>query len=261
MWGCFADHHGWGPWPPCPGLLVLRNSPATLAFVDAWGAAMEAGEEALDVHAFNDLVKQGWQAPPARTWSNDSIVQWTGGGGGAAGAPVGTAAEVTAALEQVASAAAAAAAGQNAPLPGEGGAATAGAAAATAAVADAGAAGAQQAAGRVRALLRALPGAGGVSAGSSVNRAARSVPQPAPPPLPPERLLPAWGGRVALGVLSITVFPSGHVYFVQRLHELCRVPPLVVRTTHTYGGVRSKVHRLRDAGLFDDGAPYYLGPK
>lgn len=35
-----------------------------------------------------------------------------------------------------------------------------------------------------------------------------------------QRLFGGWEGRVLVGVLPLTLFPSGHVFFVQRLHEV-----------------------------------------
>ena len=81
---------------------------------------------------------------------------------------------------------------------------------------------------------------------------------PIAPPSPSSRVVAAWHGRAALGVLPLWLFPNGHAYWVQRLHELPGAPrPLVVRNTHTFGGLAAKRHRLREAGLFADGPGYY----
>ncbi|GBF97410.1 hypothetical protein Rsub_09576 [Raphidocelis subcapitata] len=86
---------------------------------------------------------------------------------------------------------------------------------------------------------------------------------------PPEgsRLIAGWHGRVLLGVLPLWQFPNGHTFFVQRLQELPGAPrPLVLRSSHVFGGPAAKRHRLREAQLFADDGDYYYsrdqgGPK
>lgn len=117
-------------------------------------------------------------------------------------------------------------------------------------------------------------GGGGTSSGPGIDTGgvfdARAAAEASglPPIAPPagSRLIPGWHGRVLVGVLPLWLVPNGHAYWVQRLHELPGAPrPLVVRATHTFGGLPAKRHRLREAQLFADGAPYFythgVGPK
>jgi hypothetical protein len=89
---------------------------------------------------------------------------------------------------------------------------------------------------------------------------ASGLPQVTPPN--GTRLMAGFQGRLLVGVLPLWLFPNGHVHWVQRLHELPGAPrPLVVRTTHVFGGLPAKRHRLREAQLFADGRDYYYSPE
>jgi len=68
-----------------------------------------------------------------------------------------------------------------------------------------------------------------------------------------------WGCNhsVAIGVLPVASFASGHTYFVQNLFEVKQVKPYAVHTTFQYGGTPGKRNRLREAMLWNDSPEYY----
>lgn len=74
-----------------------------------------------------------------------------------------------------------------------------------------------------------------------------------------DRVVWGWNHRVAIGVLPVASFASGHTFFAQRLFEVQEVPPYVVHTTFQFGGTPGKRHRLREALLWSDPPEYYSG--
>ena len=76
-----------------------------------------------------------------------------------------------------------------------------------------------------------------------------------------DRLQPMFrleGGRQLLaGVLPVSLFASGHTFFVTRMSHLMRTHPYMVHTTFQYGGAPGKKHRLREAMIWEDEPAYY----
>ncbi|KAI8466915.1 MAG: hypothetical protein J3K34DRAFT_482887 [Monoraphidium minutum] len=290
-------------------LLFLRNTPRTLAFVDAWADAADAGGARPDGHAFGELALAGWAppavaAPPPRAppppaappdVDGHLAARRAGAAAAAGGGPPPGPVDVEAMAAELARFA-------------EGAAADALAAAEARRVAGAGAA--APGAGRLppppppprRAMEDPMASdgdGGGAAAGGAPAQTRPPPPAPPPPPpplmadddevdaptptsaprpfdaaaaaaasgLPPaapppgSRLLAGWHGRLLVGVLPLWLFPNGHAYWVQRLHELPGAPrPLAVRASHAFGGLPAKRHRLREAQLFADGPAYYYDP-
>ena len=76
------------------------------------------------------------------------------------------------------------------------------------------------------------------------------------------RLIRAFGGQLLLGLLPSHLFPSGHVFFIQRaLHKLNLVP-LAVHLTFQNCDQAGKRHRMREGGLWllDTVASRYYTP-
>ena len=82
---------------------------------------------------------------------------------------------------------------------------------------------------------------------------------PKRPEIQRKRLLLGYNGTVAIGILPISTFCSGHTYFVQRMPQRLGVEPYSVHTTFQYSGAVGKTHRLREAMLWED-APSYFDP-
>jgi hypothetical protein len=66
----------------------------------------------------------------------------------------------------------------------------------------------------------------------------------------PGNLLRVYGGRLRLGLLPAHLFPSGHVFFIQRQNRALGVPPLAVHLTFQNCDQAGKRHRMREAGLW-----------
>ncbi|DBA91286.1 TPA: hypothetical protein ACH3X2_004051 [Trebouxia sp. C0005] len=76
------------------------------------------------------------------------------------------------------------------------------------------------------------------------------------PALSSSRLVRGFNDSVSVGVLPLSLFPSGHVYFTQKLHEKTQTRPCIVHATYAEGML--KRHRLREAQLWlSDAADYY----
>ena len=77
----------------------------------------------------------------------------------------------------------------------------------------------------------------------------------------PEGLQPMFrlqsGRHLLAGVLPVSLFASGHTYFVSRLAHRMRAVPYMVHTTFQYGGVQGKRHRLREAMMWEDDPEYF----
>jgi len=82
--------------------------------------------------------------------------------------------------------------------------------------------------------------------------------------LTPERLKPMFqtksGRHLMAGVLPVSLFASGHTFFVTRMAHLMRTQPYMVHTTFQYGGAQGKRHRLREAMIWEDDEAYYSQP-
>jgi hypothetical protein len=62
------------------------------------------------------------------------------------------------------------------------------------------------------------------------------------------------------GVLPVSLFASGHTFFVSRMAHIMHREPYMVHTTFQYGGAQGKRHRLREGLFWEDDAEYYNGP-
>ena len=76
-----------------------------------------------------------------------------------------------------------------------------------------------------------------------------------------DRLRPMYkrsdGTHVMAGVLPVSLFASGHTFFVSRMAHLMHEHPFMVHTTFQYGGAQGKRHRLREAMMWEDDPAYY----
>ena len=79
-----------------------------------------------------------------------------------------------------------------------------------------------------------------------------------------DRLRPMYkrsdGTHVMAGVLPVSLFASGHTFFVSRMAHLMHEHPFMVHTTFQYGGAQGKRHRLREGLFWEDDPEYYNGP-
>jgi len=67
------------------------------------------------------------------------------------------------------------------------------------------------------------------------------------------------GSHVMAGVLPVSLFASGHTFFVSRMAHLMHEHPYMVHTTFQYGGAQGKRHRLRESMMWEDEPEYYTG--
>ncbi|KAL1518775.1 hypothetical protein AB1Y20_003059 [Prymnesium parvum] len=80
------------------------------------------------------------------------------------------------------------------------------------------------------------------------------------PAIKQKRLFLGYNGTIAIGILPINTFCSGHTFFVQRMPQRLGVQPYSVHTTFQYSGAVGKTHRLREGMLWEDG-PEYFAPQ
>ncbi|KAF6158861.1 hypothetical protein GIB67_012504 [Kingdonia uniflora] len=73
-------------------------------------------------------------------------------------------------------------------------------------------------------------------------------------------LVYAYDGNLKLGFLPISLFCSGHSYFVQAMFQQLRLEPYAVHTTFQHSGTEGKRHRLREGMFFYDQPEYYDSP-
>ena len=59
-----------------------------------------------------------------------------------------------------------------------------------------------------------------------------------------------YDGTLAIGILPVALFASGHTYFVQRLHERMGLEVYCVHATFQYSGTTGKRHRMRERLLW-----------
>jgi arabinosyltransferase len=76
-------------------------------------------------------------------------------------------------------------------------------------------------------------------------------------PLSEKRLFRGAHGKLVIGVLPVSIFASGHTFFVSRLHEQLELAPYVVHATFQYSGTPGKRHRNREFMLWNDSPEYY----
>jgi len=84
---------------------------------------------------------------------------------------------------------------------------------------------------------------------------------PSRPELQRKRLFLGYNKTVAIGILPVSTFCSGHTYFVQRMPQQRGVEPYSVHTTFQYSGAAGKTHRLREGMLWEDEGDYYDPPR
>jgi len=68
------------------------------------------------------------------------------------------------------------------------------------------------------------------------------------------------GTHLLAGVLPVSLFASGHTFFVSRMAHLMQQHPYMVHTTFQYGGAQGKRHRLRESMVWEDEPSYYSQP-
>ena len=61
-------------------------------------------------------------------------------------------------------------------------------------------------------------------------------------------------------MLPVSLFASGHTFFVSRMAHLMHTHPYMVHTTFQYGGAQGKRHRLREGMIWEDEPSYYAEP-
>ncbi|KAK9813171.1 hypothetical protein WJX72_010080 [[Myrmecia] bisecta] len=76
----------------------------------------------------------------------------------------------------------------------------------------------------------------------------------------PDNLFKGYDGKLLIGILPVSIFCSGHTYFVQRLPERLQLKPYVVHATFQYSGTPGKRHRLRERLLWNDPPAYFDPP-
>ena len=59
-----------------------------------------------------------------------------------------------------------------------------------------------------------------------------------------------YDGTLAIGILPVALFASGHTYFVQRLHERMGLEVYCVHATFQFSGTDGKRHRMRERMLW-----------
>merc|ERR1712138_215436 len=74
------------------------------------------------------------------------------------------------------------------------------------------------------------------------------------------RLIAAFDGSLRLGLLPAHLFPSGHVFFIQRQPRIVRQTPLAVHLTFQNCDQSGKRHRIREARLWAVDPPEYYDP-
>ena len=81
----------------------------------------------------------------------------------------------------------------------------------------------------------------------------------APKRLRRKRLFLGYNRTLAIGILPVSTFCSGHTYFVTRMPQKYGIEPYSVHTTFQYSGAVGKTHRLREAMLWEEEEPraYY----
>ena len=72
-----------------------------------------------------------------------------------------------------------------------------------------------------------------------------------------KRLFHGAGGLLVVGVLPVSLFASGHTFFVSRLHEQLGLEPYVVHATFQFSGTPGKRNRFREFMLWNDAPEYY----
>ena len=75
-----------------------------------------------------------------------------------------------------------------------------------------------------------------------------------------DRLFKAYNETLVMGILPVSMFCSGHTYFVQSMPEKLGVDPYVVHATYQYSGTSGKRNRFRERLLWEDDEAYFRHP-
>lgn len=76
-------------------------------------------------------------------------------------------------------------------------------------------------------------------------------------PLAAKRLFRGANDSLTVGILPVSIFASGHTFFVSRLHEQQNLAPYVVHATFQFSGTAGKRNRFREFKLWNDPPRYY----
>jgi hypothetical protein len=76
-------------------------------------------------------------------------------------------------------------------------------------------------------------------------------------PLAKKRLFYGNNGELIVGVLPVSIFASGHTFFVSRIFQQLKLNPYVVHATFQFSGTDGKRNRLREFMLWRDEPEYY----
>ena len=72
-----------------------------------------------------------------------------------------------------------------------------------------------------------------------------------------DNLMLGYKGNLRIGILPVSIFASGHTFFVQKMYEKLKLEPYVVHATFQFSGTEGKRHRMREALLWQDEPAYY----
>ena len=72
-----------------------------------------------------------------------------------------------------------------------------------------------------------------------------------------DRLFKAYNETLRMGILPVSMFCSGHTYFVQDMPSHLGVDPYVIHATFQFGGTEGKRNRFRERLLWDDPDEYF----
>lgn len=75
-----------------------------------------------------------------------------------------------------------------------------------------------------------------------------------------DRLFTGFDGKAKFGILPVSLFCSGHNYFVQQMPSMIDATPYVIHATFQFGGTHGKRNRFREALLWDDPPEYFTRP-
>eukprot|EP00803_Ostreobium_quekettii_P009210 evm.model.scf_772EXC.7 EVM.evm.TU.scf_772EXC.7 scf_772EXC:53561-60533(-) len=75
-----------------------------------------------------------------------------------------------------------------------------------------------------------------------------------------QRLFLGFRRSLKVGVLPVSIFCSGHTYFVQGMPQRLGLKPYIVHTTFQFSGFVGKRNRFREALLWDDPPEYFDRP-
>jgi len=73
-------------------------------------------------------------------------------------------------------------------------------------------------------------------------------------------LFRAFDGKINLGIFPVSIFASGHTFFVQRVADGLGLQPFVVHATFQFSGTPGKRHRFRENLMWLDPPEYFDRP-